>query len=345
MFRRARSSGRSPIRSSLYLRAIVAALALAATSAMAAPRPHLRVALGWLPQADFAGFFAAQANGLYDRAGLDVEIVPGNARNGAVMMLATGAYDFVNVFNSGVALDMANVHLPYIAIAAIYQKEPTAIIVHDGPDAPRSLVDLRGYPIMISPEALDNYWAFLVGRFGYTSSQVRRYTGDSTLFIATPHIAQQGYLTNDVARLHAAGVPIRVFPLADAGYSSYGPIIVARRALVDQHPEIVQRFLDATLQGWCLYLHGDRTGTDRLIMAGNPDYTEQNASDAVAAMRQYQLIEGGDARTQGIGIMTAARWNAYFQQMQPTGLYPPHMDFSTLYTTRFLHHMTCDSGQ
>jgi NitT/TauT family transport system substrate-binding protein len=320
---------------------IAAFVAIICLMSQACAQTHVRVALGWLPQGDFAGYFAAKADGLYDRAGLDVEIVPGNMKNGAIMLLATGAYDFVTLFNSGVALDMANVHLPYVVVAAIDQQDPTAIIVHDAPGAPKNLAELRDYPIMISPDAQDNYWAFLTEKFAYTTRQVRRYTGAGALFVANPHIAQQGYLTNDVPRFVDAGVPIRIFPLFEAGYSSYGPMIVARRALVDQHPEIVQRFVDATLTGWCHYLHGDRSAADRLIMQGNPDYAPRNAQDAIDAIRRYDLIEGGDARTGGLGIMTAARWSAYLQQMQPTGLYPKTMDFSGLYTTRFLHHTTC----
>jgi NitT/TauT family transport system substrate-binding protein len=304
----------------------------------------VRLALGWLPQADFGGYFAAKADGLYSAKGLDVDIVPGNSRNGAIMLLATGAYDFVNIFNSGVALDVANVHLPYVVIAAIYQNDPTAIIVHDAPDAPENLAALRDYPIMISPEALDNYWAFLQTAFHYSNRQIRRYTGDSTLFVSDAHMAQQGYLTNDVPRLKDAGVPIRAFPLFKAGYGSYGPLIVARRTLVEQHPEIVQKFLDATIEGWCHYLHANRQAADRLIIAGNPDYQQRNAENAVAAQNHYGLIEGGDAARDGIGTMTLTRWKAYLDQMRPTGLYPPDMNLSTVYTTRFLHHMRCTPG-
>ena len=303
----------------------------------------LRFQLGWLPQADFGGFYAAEADGLYARAGLDVSLLPGSPQNGGIMTLAAGAYDFVRISNSGVALSMATARLPYVVVAAIYQKEPTVLIVHAGAGAPASLAGLRGRPIMISPEARDNYWAFLQQRYGYDASQIRRYTGNDAIFVADPGIAQQGYLTNDVQRLRREGVPIRQFLLADAGYSAYGTLIAARRSLVEQHPELVQRFLDASLLGWCRYLHGPRTGADALILRGNPDYTRQAADDAVAAIRSYGLVEGGDAAAAGIGSMSRARWQSYLDQMAPTGLYP-RLDLGTVYTTRFLHGLRCASA-
>ncbi len=301
----------------------------------------LRFEMGWLPQADFGGFYAAAADGLYARAGLDVSLLPGSAQNGGIMTLATGAYDFVRISNSGVALSMALAHLPYVVVAAIYQKEPTVLIVHAGAGAPTSLAGLRGRPIMISPEARDNYWAFLQRRYGYNDSQIRRYTGNDAIFIADPNLAQQGYLTNDVQRLRREGVPIRQFLLADAGYSAYGTLIAARRSLVEQRPELVQRFVDASLLGWCRYLHGDRAAADALILRGNPDYTRQDADDAVAAIRSSGLVEGGDAAVAGIGAMNAPRWQSYLDQMAPTGLYPKQLDLGTIYTTRFLHGLRC----
>ena len=307
----------------------------------AAPaREPLRFEMGWLPQADFGGFYAAAADGLYARAGLDVALLPGSPQNGGIMTLATGAYDFVRISNSGVALSMAAAGLPYVVVAAIYQKDPTVIIAHAVAGAPTSLAGLRGRPIMISPEARDNYWAFLQQRYGYDGSQIRRYTGNDAIFIADPGLAQQGYLTNDVQRLRREGVPIRQFLLADAGYSAYGTLIAARRSLVEQRPELVQRFVDASVLGWCHYLHGARAGADALILSGNPDYTQQAADDAVAAIRSSGLVEGGDAAASGIGSMSQARWRSYLEQMAPTGLYP-RLDLATVYTTRFLHGLRC----
>lgn len=331
------------MRSGLGRAALLLAALLGPPAAHAAD--HVTFGIGWLPQADFGGFYQAKADGGYRRAGLDVDLVSGSPQNGAIMMLATGAYDFVRISNSGVALAMATAHLPYVVIAAIYQKEPTVIIVHDGPHAPTSLADLRGRPIMISPEATDNYWAFLKQRYGYVDSQIRRYTGSSAVFVADPNVSQQGYVTNDAPRMRAEGLAIRDFLLADNGYSAYGTLIVARRSLVEQQPALVDRFLQASIAGWCQYLHGDRHAGDALILAGNPDYTQRNADDAVAAIDRLGLVEGGDAAQGGvgggIGSMSQARWLAYLGQMRDTGLYARDLDLSSVYTTRFLHHTRC----
>lgn len=302
---------------------------------------HVQMALGWLPQADFGGFFQAKVDGTYDRAGLDVDLVSGNQQNGGIMLMASGQYDFVRISNSGVALAMASAHLPYVVIAAIYQKDATTIIVHDTPDAPASLAALRGYPVMISPEAMDNYWAFLVQKYGFRNSQIRRYTGNPAGFVADSTVATQGYVTSDLPRLKEAGVPVKDFFLADAGYSAYGTLLVARKDLVEQHPDMVQRFLDATLAGWCSYLHGDRTKADAMIVSGNPDYTLLNAADAVAAINKFGLVEGAEAKEHGIGYMTEARWREYLSQMKDTGLYSPDINLSSVYTTRFLHDTKC----
>ena len=75
----------------------------------------------------------------------------------------------------------------------------------------------------------------------------------------------------------------------------------------------MRAFVEASAVGWKNYLHGDPKPADRLILKDNPEMTEDVLAQAQDKMRQYGLVDGGDAATLGIGAMTGAHWDAFFK--------------------------------
>src|SRR5690606_36614174 len=107
----------------------------------------------------------------------------------------------------------------------------------------------------------------------------------------------------------------QLFLLADYGFNPYSTSIEAQRSMVAGRPDIVQRFVDASIIGWYNYLFGDNSAANALIIADNPEMTPERIAYSVQAMKDHGIVVSGDAETMGIGCMTDGRYAAFYAQM------------------------------
>ena len=217
-----------------------------------------------------------------------------------------------------------------VAVAAIFQKDPSVLIAHPG-QGDDSLAALKGKPIMIGSDTRVTSWLFLKQKFGYTDDQIRPYAFSVAPFLADPKAIQQGYLTSEPFTIEKAGVKPVVLLLADAGYGSYGALIETSQKLVRDKPDLVQRFVDASIEGWYSYLYGDPAPANALIKRDNPEMTDALLAYGIAKIKEYGIVDSGDAKSNGIGAMTEARWRDFFNTMAKAGLYPDDLDFRSLH--------------
>jgi NitT/TauT family transport system substrate-binding protein len=108
------------------------------------------------------------------------------------------------------------------------------------------------------------------------------------------------------------------------------------KKMVAEKPDLIQRFIDASIKGWYGFLYRSNDDAVALIMKGDPSYTPQNARDTLGALKENGMIDSGDAKTLGIGAMTDARWKDFFDQMAKAGVYKPDLDYRAAYTTQFV---------
>jgi NitT/TauT family transport system substrate-binding protein len=290
----------------------------------------------WKAEAEHGGFYQAIATGIYRRHGLEVNLRPGGPQVNHAQLLAAGVLDFNIASNSFVPLNFARENIPMVAVAAIFQKDPSVLIAHPGQGID-SLAQLKGKPIMIGSDTRVTAWQFLKQKFGYTDDQIRPYTFSVAPFLADPKAVQQGYVTSEPFIVEKEGVKPVVMLLADAGYSSYGALIETSWKLARDKPDLVQRFVDASIEGWYSYLNGDPTPGNALIKRDNPEMTDALIAYGVDKMKQYGVVDSGDAKQNGIGAMSEARWRDFFETMAKAGLYPPEMDFKQAFTLQFVN--------
>jgi NitT/TauT family transport system substrate-binding protein len=149
---------------------------------------------------------------------------------------------------------------------------------------------------------------------------------------------QQGYLTSEPYLVEKAGETPNVFLIADQGYASYASILETSQKLVREKPDLVQRFVDASIEGWYSYIYGDPKPGNDLIKKDNLEESDDLLAYAIAKMKQYGIIDSGDSEKGGIGAMTDARWKDFFDVMSQQGLYPKDMTYRAAYTLRFVNH-------
>jgi len=289
----------------------------------------------WRAEPEHGGYYQAVASGIYRRHGIDCDLRQGGPQVNNSQILLNGRVDFT-MGGGFQALSYARENLPALCIGAIFQKDPQVLIAHPGVGND-SFKALRGKPILISGGGRVSYWPFLRARFGYTDEQIRPYTFNMQPFLADRNAVQQGYITSEPFAIRQAGVNPVVLLIADAGYEPYSTTIDVRKQMVDEKPDLVQRFVNATIEGWYDYLYGDPAPGNALIKRDNPEMDDPKIAFAIQAMKDHGIVVSGDAEQLGIGAMTDARWERFFRQTVEYQLNPADLDFRKAYSLRFVN--------
>jgi NitT/TauT family transport system substrate-binding protein len=212
------------------------------------------------------------------------------------------------------------------------------LIAHPG-QGNDSFPALKGKPIMISGDSRVGWWTFLKARFGYTDSQIRPYTFNLAPFLADKSAIQQGYLGSEPFSIQQqAHIDPVVLLMADAGFRGYASMIATSDKKIAARPDLVQRFVDASIEGWYAYLYGDPAPGNALIKQANPEMNDALIAYGIKSMKAHGILDSGDALTQGIGTMSAERWADFYQTVSQQDVYPKGLDVTKAYTLQFVNH-------
>jgi NitT/TauT family transport system substrate-binding protein len=291
----------------------------------------------WKAEAEHGGYYEALATGIYKRHGLDVTLQQGGPQANQAQLLAAGRLDFIVASNSFEPLNFVRETIPMVAVAALFQKDPSVLIAHPG-QGNDDFPALKGKPIMIGPDTRITSWLFLKQKFGYTDDQIRPYDFNVAPFLVDPQAIQQGYLSSEPYTIEQQGMKPVVLLLADAGYASYGSLIETSNKLVHDKPDLVRRFVDASIEGWYQYLYGDPSPANALIKRDNPDMSDGLLAYGRDKIKEDGVVDSGDTKQDGIGAMTDARWRDFFDTMSKAGMYAPDLDYRRGYTLQFVNH-------
>ena len=293
-------------------------------------------ATDWKAQAEQGGFYQAKALGLYEKAGLDVTIRGGGPGVNIPQLLGAGAIDFGMGSNSFIPLNMVRAGVPAAAVMAAFQKDPQVLITHPREDI-KSLADMKDKPVMIADASVNAFWVWLKARYGFSDRQIRKYTFNLAPFLVNEQAIQQGYVTSEPYTIaEQGGIEPQVFLLSDFGYPSYAAMVMAQNKLIEDRPEIVQAFVNASIEGWRSYIFGDPAPGNALILEANPDMTQDILDQASDQMRARAMLVPEDGTAENIGAMNEARWQAFFTIMSDNGVYPRELNWRAAFTTRFI---------
>lgn len=312
----------------------LAGAAVAGPPALAADA--LTFGTNWKAEAEHGGFYQAVASGLYKKHGLDVTIRQGGPQVNHSQLLAAGRIDMSMGGNLFEQFNFAQNGVPVVTVAAFFQKEPQVIIAHPGVTG---FEDLKNKTLFVGTDGRLTYWLWLKGTYGLSDDQLRPYTFSAAPFLADKNSAQQGYVTSEPYAIEKEGgfEPV-VLSMADHGYDTYATTLEVGRELVETRPDIVQRFVDASAEGWYSYLYGDPSPGNALIKADNPEMSDEQIAFSIKTMKDAGIVDSGEALTGGIGVMTEARWRSFYAKAVSWGLYPPDLPLERMMTLRFVNH-------
>jgi len=321
----------------LMRKVVCAAAAWLGFSASAMAADKVTLALDWLADPQFGGYYQALVDGTYAKYGLDVTIMPGGPMSNGGLMLIAGKIEF---FMGGDMLgDFFSVeqNFPVITVAADFQKDPQILMSHPGAGFDK-FEDLNKATAIVSKGSLTSFYAWLRVAYGFKDENVKPYNYNSATFISDKNSIQEGYVTSEPFEVEKqGGFKPNVFLLSDYGYSSYATTIVTRRELVDKSPDLVQRFVDASAVGWYHYLYGDNSKANAAIKKDNPEMTDEQIAYTVGKLKEYGIVDSGDTLTKGIGSMNDAKVKDFFDKMVQAGLVKPTTDYKKAYTLQFVN--------
>ncbi len=320
-------------------KAVFFAALVSSTVTIASPAYSLdkvRFGTDWLAEADHGGFYQAVADGTYAKYGLDVEIQQGGpgAQNRALLL--TGKLDFYLGTQQEQLVGIEQ-GIPLVDVAAFYQKNAQVILAHpnSGVEKFEDLAKLE--TIFMTQGGFGAYFEWMKANFGgFRDEQYRTYSFSAAPFLADKQSAQQGLITAEPYEIQKqTGAEPKIFLLADSGYKPYATTITVQQSLIDSNPDLVQRFVDASIEGWYNYLYGDNAAANALIKATNPEMTDGQIEYAIDKMKQYGIVDSGDALDKGIGCLTAERYKWLADELVKVKLLRPDTDYTKAFDTSF----------
>lgn len=307
----------------------------ASPTASAGKLDKITFGTNWFAEAEHGGFYQAVAKGIYKEHGLDVTIKMGGPQVNGTQLLMGGAIDFYMGYGAD-AIKAIEAGIPKITVAAIFQKDPQVLIAHPNMGV-KSLEDLKGKKILMSTQAYTTFWPFLKSKYGFTDDQRGVYNFNPGPFLADKNSAQQGYVTSEPYAIEQQGKlkPV-VFLLADFGYEPYATTIETKRETVEKNPDLVQRFVDASIKGWYSYLDDPAPG-NALIKKDNPEMKDDQIAYGLSKLKEYKIILNEDSEKMGIGAMTKERWKALFDSMVQAKIFKPDTKYEEAFTLQFVN--------
>lgn len=298
-----------------------------------------KVVLGinWAGQASWGGFYQAIADGTYEKHGIEVEIMTGGPQVNLRPMLPAGRLDFLLTPDLLTSFDNAKNDIPTMVIAQFAVRNPTSLITHKGAYKDfKSLVDAP--TIKMTRGMQITSWGWMKTEYGFRDEQLKPYNFSMAEFLSDSKMVQQAYAMIEPNLAAAQGVETDTYILADYGYDTYGTALMTRTALIEKNADLVQRFVDASIEGWNTFLYGDNSKGSKAIMDSNQDMTPDELTKEITLMKELGIIDGAETLDKGIGAIDMARVKHFLSVVEKSGLYKEgEIDLAKAVTDRFVN--------
>ena len=276
------------------------------------PNQTIVLALNWYPEPEFGGFYEGKLGGIYADAGFDVRIVPGGPGAPTLELLASGKAD-VAITAADELLVKREKGVAAVGVWPALQLAPNGLMVHTGSGV-TAFEGLVGKTVAI--EVGSPFQTFLWDRYGWGDTVTPvPYGGSVGPFLADPEHVQQAYITSEPCLARAKGAEVTFLKASDAGWNPYGVLV----AVPDPAPSWTADFVEATERAWQAYM----AAPDR-ANAAIAEANDQLAPELLACITEAQepFVTGTD----GLGAMTAERWDAMAATLKELSLLPETAD-------------------
>ncbi len=290
----------------------------------------IRFQTDWFPQPEHGGYYQALAKGYYAAEGLDVEILPGGPNAQVMAGVATGRAELGMTNGDDVIVAVAR-GVPVRMVGAEMQRDPQGILFHSE-NPLRSLQDLEGKTLMAGAGST---WIQVVQKKLGVKFNLLPLVGDLARFMNDKRFVQQCFVTNEPFFARQRGADVGALLIASDSYAPYRVMFTSHKFLAE-HPDLVAKFVRASVKGWNDYLTGDPAPGNRILAEKRSDLSPEFTAFSIKAMNDYQLVAGDPARGEFTGQLTAARLEKQIALLQEVGVLDKPVKVEEVATFQFI---------
>ena len=285
----------------------------------AAATDKVRLQLKWQHQFQFAGYYAALAQGYYQAAGLDVEIIPCQPGEDAVQKVLQGKAEFG--VGSTELLLLREQGAPLVVLAVIFQHSPLVFMTLKRSGL-QSIHDLVGRRIMIEPGSSELY-AYLREEGISADKFTLLPHGFDTKDLLTGNVdALSAYVTDEPFELRKAGQDYVLYSPRAAGIDFYGDNLFTTESLLKLKPKMVKAFREASLKGWEYAMQHP----EELVQLIFTRYSQRHSIEHLR-FEAAQIVPLLQAALVEIGHMNLGRWQHIAKIYTNLGMLKPDFNF------------------
>ncbi len=307
------------------------------TSTGPATLDEVTVQLSWFHDIEFIGFYVAESEGFYAEEGLQVQIVEGGPTVDALMEVGEGRADF-GIMTGDQIIRARAMGQHVVAVSSIFRQSPLIVmaLAESGIQRPQDLV---GKTVGVISPALDTTWDVqfmaLLERQGIDPASMtyvatEDYVGANELVAGRVDASSSFFVTNEPVQARLDGIAINQFFYSDYGIVSYANPIFTLEERIQEEPELVQRFLSATLRGYQYAIENPREAAE---IASQYDQHRTLEVLEAAMHAQIPLIDTGDVP---VGWMSATVWSAMQEVLLEQDVLSAPIDLEQAYTNQFV---------
>jgi NitT/TauT family transport system substrate-binding protein len=294
-----------------------------------APLKKVSLLLDWYPQAEQGGFFYALINGLYKKAGLEVDFVPIAPNVQGEGQVALGRVEFM--WNTTNQLMAARAHgLPVVAVMAAMEHDPKGLMIHA--ESPvHSFADLDGHSMAVTPGAA--WFTYIVNKYHLTHIRETRLIMNNAFFLHDPNYIQECFVTSEPYFVEKQGQKVRSLLIKDTGFDPYRAVATSD-AFLAGNKDVVKAFVTASIAGWKGYLN-DPTATDAEIKRRNPEMTQGQMDYSLQKMKQDHFIDGDASKGEAVGQLDPQRFSQQYEILRSLNILPANFDYLKSFDNEF----------
>lgn len=296
------------------------------------PEPAtVSVRLKWTHQIQFAGLYTAQQQGYYEEENLTVKLEEIDFETEATYESVLAGDNQIGIGAPEEIIVARSQGLPLQAVAVIFQLSPSVYLAPAEANI-QTPQDFVGKTVAVTPGQGEIVYTAMLSNLGIDPSQINKVPPSSYVLKECWQTAAvcPDYATNGLALLRYEGADFTTIWPSEYGVLFYGDVIFTTDEFIEQHPDVVERFVRATLKGWQKAVDDLEVGvTDTLAFNSKLDKGLQLA----ALESSLPLIETGEDR---IGSMRPEIWQQMHDMLLEQGLLSEPLDVTTAYTNEFV---------
>ena len=271
----------------------------------------VKLALNWKAEPEFAGFYTAKINKLYEKNGLEVEILQGGAGTPTVQMLAANQVEFGIVSGDEIIIARSR-GADVVALFAVFQKAPYAFMLREE-SMIKDMKELFNSTSTVAVVKGLPYVSFLEKKYGFNKVKIVPYAGGITNFLTDKNFVQQSFISSEPLLALKQGIKTKTFLVADSGFNPYTVVLATNGETLKKKPELVKAMVKSVKEGWEAYLRKPKP-THEMIAKLNPSMVVESMGEMHKI--EAAFIENEDTKKYGLGSMNEKRWLELSTQLQ-----------------------------